>query len=134
MAQHNLIITSIKIWRNNSSFYHGSWIIIIVQVMGTIWAKCDRICCRINASACSSCSLRIICRRWWHIPHEYSLKRTNIYTHLKSEMMKKSSVDMEDVFRRKQEAKSALAKAQTTRDKRSRKPVLDMSLPWARKF
>lgn len=41
----------------------------------------------------------------------------NIYTHLKSDMMKKSSVDMEEVFRRKQEAKSALAKAQTTRDK-----------------
>ena len=58
----------------------------------------------------------------------------NIYTHLKSEMMKRSSADMEDVFRRKQEAKSALAKAQTTRDKRSRKPVLDMSLPWAGKF
>lgn len=58
----------------------------------------------------------------------------NIYTHLKSEMMKKSSVDMEDVFRRKQEAKSALAKAQTARDKRSRKPALDMSLPWAGKF
>ena len=38
--------------------------------------------------------------------------------------------NMEDVFRRKQEAKSALAKAQTTRDKRSRKPVLDMSLPY----
>ena len=34
----------------------------------------------------------------------------NIYTHLKSEMMKKSSVDMEDVFRRKQEAKGVLAK------------------------
>ena len=80
MAQHNLIITSIKIWRNNSSFYHGSWIIIIVQVMGTIWAKCDRICCRINASACSSCSLRIICRRWWHIPHEYMDKETIDYT------------------------------------------------------
>ncbi len=31
----------------------------------------------------------------------------NIYTHLNSEMMKKSSVDMKDVFRRKQEAKSA---------------------------
>ena len=58
----------------------------------------------------------------------------NIYTHLKSEMMKESSVDMEDVFCRKQEAKSALAKAQTSRDKRSRKPVLDMSLPWAGKF
>lgn len=58
----------------------------------------------------------------------------NIYTHLKSEMMKKSSVDMEDVFRRKQEAKSALAKAQSARDKRSRKPVLDMILPWAGKF
>ena len=58
----------------------------------------------------------------------------NIYMHLNSEMMKKSSVDMEDVFRRKQEAKSALAKAQTTRDKRSRKPVLDMNLPWAGKF
>ena len=28
-----------------------------------------------------------------------------------------------------QEAKSALDKAQTTRDKRSRKPALDMSLP-----
>ncbi len=58
----------------------------------------------------------------------------NIYTHLKSEMMKKSSVDMEDVFRRKQEAKGVLAKAQTTRDKRSRKPILDMSLPWAGKL
>ena len=58
----------------------------------------------------------------------------NIYTQLKSEMMKKSSVDMEDVFRRKQDAKSAPAKAQTTRDKRSRKPVLDMSLPRAGKF
>ena len=46
----------------------------------------------------------------------------------------KSSVDMEDLFRRKQEAKSALAKAQTTRDKRSRKPIFDMSLPWAGKF
>ena len=44
-------------------------------------------------------------------------------------MMKKTSADMEDVFRRKQEEKSVLAKAQTTRDKRSRKQVLDMSLP-----
>lgn len=58
----------------------------------------------------------------------------SIYTHLKSNTMKKSSVDMEDVFLRKQEAKSALAKAQITRDKRSRKPVLDMSLPWVGKF
>ena len=58
----------------------------------------------------------------------------NIYTDLKSDMMKKSSVDMQEVFRRKQEAKSALAKAQTARDKRSRKPMLDMSLPWAGKF
>lgn len=41
---------------------------------------------------------------------------------------------MEDVFRRKKDAKSALAKAQTTRDKRSRKSVLDMSLPWAGKL
>lgn len=30
----------------------------------------------------------------------------NIYMHLNSEMMKKSSVDMEEVFRRKQEAKA----------------------------
>ena len=29
----------------------------------------------------------------------------NSYTHLKSEMMKKNSVDIEDVFRRKQEPK-----------------------------
>lgn len=58
----------------------------------------------------------------------------NIYTHLKAKMMKKSSVDMDDVFRWKQEARSALAKAQTTKDKRSRKPVLDMSLPWTGKF
>lgn len=55
----------------------------------------------------------------------------NIYTHLKSEMMKKSSVDMEEVFRQKQEAKITLDKVQTTKDKRSRKQVLDMSLPWA---
>ena len=58
----------------------------------------------------------------------------NIYTHLKSEMMKKSIVDMEDVFRQKQEAKGVLEKAQGMRDKRSRKPELDMSLPWAGKF
>ena len=58
----------------------------------------------------------------------------SIYTYLKSNIMKKSSMDMEDVFLRKQEAKSALAKAQITRDKRSRKPVLDMSLPWVGKF
>ncbi|MBQ4266387.1 MAG: hypothetical protein IJB85_12830 [Clostridia bacterium] len=45
-----------------------------------------------------------------------------------------AAAHMEDVFHRKQEAKSVLAKAQTTRDKRSRKPVLDMSLPWAGKF
>lgn len=55
----------------------------------------------------------------------------NIYTHLKSEMMKKSSVDMEEVFRQKQEAKITLDKVQTTKDKRSLKQVLDMSLPWA---
>lgn len=58
----------------------------------------------------------------------------NIYTHLKSEMLKKSSVDMQEVFRKKQEAKGVLAKAQGIRDKRSRKPELDMSLPWAGKF
>lgn len=39
----------------------------------------------------------------------------NIYTHLNSEMMKKSSVDMEEVFRRKQEAKSTLVNAQASR-------------------
>lgn len=55
----------------------------------------------------------------------------NIYTHLKSEMMKKSSVGMEEVFHRKQESKIALDKVQTAKDKRSRKQVLDMSLPWA---
>ena len=55
----------------------------------------------------------------------------NIYTHLKSEMMKKSSVDMEEVFRQKQEAKITLDKVQTTKDKRSRKQVLDMRLTWA---
>ena len=51
----------------------------------------------------------------------------NIYTHIKSEKLKKSSVDMEDVLHRKQQAKSALAKAQTTKDKRSRKPLLDIA-------
>ena len=58
----------------------------------------------------------------------------NIYTHLKSEMMKKSSVDMEDVFRRKQEAKGVLAKAKSAKEKRSRKPAVDASLPWAGRF
>ena len=58
----------------------------------------------------------------------------NIYTHLKSEILKKFSVDMQEVFRKKQEAKGVLAKAQAMRDKRSRKPELDMSLPWAGKF
>lgn len=58
----------------------------------------------------------------------------NIYTHLNAEMMKKSSVDMEDVFRRKQEAKSALARGKSPKERRSRKPPLDTSLPWAGKF
>lgn len=58
----------------------------------------------------------------------------NIYTHLKSEMMKKSSVDMEDVFRRKQEAKGVLVKAKSAKEKRSRKPAVDASLPWAGRF
>ena len=58
----------------------------------------------------------------------------NIYTHLNSEMMKKSSVDMEEVFRRKQEAKGVLAKAKSAKGKRSRKPAVDTSLPWAGRF
>ena len=58
----------------------------------------------------------------------------NIYTHLNSEMMKKSSVDMEEVFQRKQDAKDVLAKAKSAKEKRSRKPTLDTSLPWAGKF
>ena len=58
----------------------------------------------------------------------------NIYTHLNSEMMKKSSVDMEEVFRRKQEAKGVLAKAKSAKEKRSRKPSVDASLPWAGRF
>ena len=58
----------------------------------------------------------------------------NIYTHLNSEMMKKSSVDMEEVFRRKQEAKGVLAKAKSAKEKRSRKPAMDASLPWAGRF
>ena len=51
-----------------------------------------------------------------------------------SEMMKKSCVDMEDTFRRKQEAKSVLAKAKSAKEKRSRKPAVDASLPWAGRF
>lgn len=58
----------------------------------------------------------------------------NIYTHLNAEMMKKSSVDMEDVFRRKQEAKSALSRGKSPKECRSRKPPLDTSLPWAGRF
>lgn len=58
----------------------------------------------------------------------------NIYTHLNSEMMKKSSVDMEEVFHRKQEAKGVLAKAKSAKEKRSRKPAVDACLPWAGRF
>ena len=58
----------------------------------------------------------------------------NIYTHLSAEMMKKSSVDMENVFQRKQEAKSALARAKSAQERRSRKPPVDASLPWAGRF
>lgn len=58
----------------------------------------------------------------------------NIYTHLNSEMMKKSSVDMESVFQRKREAKGALAKAKTAQERRSRKPPVDTTLPWAGRF
>ena len=48
-----------------------------------------------------------------------------------SEMMKKSSVDMEEVFRRKQGAIGVLAKAKSAKEKRSRKLAVDASLPWA---
>ena len=48
--------------------------------------------------------------------------------------MKKSSVDMEEVFRRKQEAKGVLAKAKSAKEKRSRKLAVDASLPWAGRF
>ena len=58
----------------------------------------------------------------------------NIYTHLSAEMMKKSSVDMEEVFRSKQEAKSALARTKSAAERRSRKPPVDESLPWAGRF
>ena len=58
----------------------------------------------------------------------------NIYTHLNSEMMRKSSMDMEEVFRRKKEAKAVLAKTKSIKEKRSRKPEIDTSLPWAGKF
>ncbi len=58
----------------------------------------------------------------------------NIYTHLNAEMMKKSSVNMEEVSLRKQKAKSALAKTKSAKEKRSRKPVVDVSLPWAGRF
>jgi len=47
---------------------------------------------------------------------------------MKSEMMKKSNVDMEDVFCRKEEAKSALAKARNAGDERVRKLGIDMSM------
>ena len=52
----------------------------------------------------------------------------------KSDMMKKSSVDLEEVFRRKQETKGVLAKAKSAKEKRSRKPAVDASLPWAGRF
>ena len=58
----------------------------------------------------------------------------NIYTYLKSEMLKKSSVNMQDAFRRKQEAKSVLAKSSNMKNTQSRKLELDKSLPWAEKF
>lgn len=58
----------------------------------------------------------------------------NIYTHLKSEMLKKSSVNMQEAFRRKQEAKSVLAKSSSMKNTQSRKLELDKSLPWAEKF
>ena len=58
----------------------------------------------------------------------------NIYMHLKSEMLKKSNLNMAEVFKRKQEAKGVLVKAKTAQERRSRKPVMDMSLPWAGRF
>ena len=55
-------------------------------------------------------------------------------TNLKSKRMKRSRVDIEAAFRGKKEDKGALAKAQTSRDKRSWKTVLNTSSPWAGKF
>jgi len=49
-------------------------------------------------------------------------------------MMKKSTVDIEEVFRRKQEAKGVLAKAKSAKEKRLRKPAVDASLLWAGRF
>lgn len=49
-------------------------------------------------------------------------------------MMKKSSVDVEEVFCRKQGAIGVLAKAKSAKEKRSGKPAVDASLPWAGRF
>ena len=68
------------------------------------------------------------------IGHSDYQTTANIYTHLNAEMMKKSSVDMEEVFQRKKEAKAALAKTKTAKERRSRKPPIDTSLPWAGRF
>ena len=38
---------------------------------------------------------------------------------------------MEEIFRRKQEAKGVPAKAKSAKEKRSGKPAVDASLPWA---
>lgn len=58
----------------------------------------------------------------------------NIYTHLKSEMMKKASVDMQEVFKRKQDAKGVLAKAKSARDKRVGRVEVDGRVDWVGKF
>ena len=68
------------------------------------------------------------------IGHSDYQTTANIYTHLNAEMMKKSSVDMEEVFQRKKEAKTVLAKAKTAKERRSRKLPIDTSLPWAGRF
>ena len=54
----------------------------------------------------------------------------NIYTHLSQETMKRASVDLEGVFQKKAQKKAA----KSTASARSRKPPVDIGLPWANRF
>ena len=49
-------------------------------------------------------------------------------------MMKKASVYMQEVFKRKQDAKGVLAKAKSARDKRVGRVEVDGRVDWVGKF
>ena len=81
MPNGNLGIFHIEDWRINSALDHTSGITEEGEVMVALIAESQRKGRRIHRTTCTTCSLRIICRRRRYISHKYRLKTTYINTH-----------------------------------------------------